>query len=298
MCQRNWRQYNANLVQRGSLSFFCHPSVIREIKKLRRRQPVKGRPPYPTHLLLILMLLKIAYSLSYRSCEGMAISLFTPHGIKVPSYSSICRGVRRLASVLPKLSKRRPHTCLIDASGFKISGEGEWKTKVHGPSYHRSWLKVHLVVDSEANEIVDLIVTAPSQGDVTVGKRLLERLPKSVRILFADGAYDGFDFRQKTHDLGIKAVAPPPSNAQINDLEYLEERNDALRIIYGLGGDCVARCLWGKLVGYCHRVKAESAFSRLKRLFSESIFSRNGIAQIVEIWLKALLSNQSLVRSE
>lgn len=296
MCQRNWPQYNANLVQRGSLSFFCHPSVIREIKKLRKRQPTRGRPPYPNHLLLLLMLMKITYSLSYRSCEGMAISLFMPYGINVPSYSSICRGVRRLVSVLPRLSKRKPHTCLIDASGFKISGEGEWKTKVHGSSYRRSWLKVHLVVDSDTNEIVDLIVTDSSQGDVTVGKKLLKRLPKSVRVLFADGAYDGFDFRQQAYNDGIKAIVPPPSNAQINDLVYLEERNDALRIISGLGGDRVARCLWGKLVGYCNRVKAESAFSRLKRLFSGSVFSRNATSQIIEIWLKALLSNQWLVR--
>lgn len=294
MCQRNWYKYNANLVQRGSLSFFCHPSVIREIKKVRVKHNKKGRPPYPTQLLLLLMILKISYGLSYRSCEGMALSLFSPHGIQVPSYSSICRGVRRLAIILPRLSKRRPHTCLIDASGFKISGEGEWKTKVHGRSYHRSWLKVHLVVDSKTNEIVDLIVTDSAQGDITVGKKLLKQLPPSVKTLLADGAFDGFDFRKQAYEQGVRAIVPPPSNARLKHEAFLNERNDALRIIHGFGEGPRARRLWGKLSGYCHRVKVESAFSRLKRLFGESVFSRDSVSQIVEIWLKALLSNQWL----
>lgn len=291
MCQRNWRQYNANLIQRGSLSFFCHPSIIREIKKIRKKSLKVGRPPYPNQLILILMMLKISYGLSYRSCQGMAMSLFLPHRIRVPSYSTICRGIRRLAAILPRLSKRRPRTCLIDASGFKISGEGEWKTKIHGPSYRRSWLKVHLVVDSATNEIVDLIVTPSSEADVTVGIKLLKRLATSVERLLADGAFDGFDFRRLAYEQGIEAVIPPPSHAKLKQKPYLNARNEAISIIHGLGGDDLARQLWSKLTGYCHRVKAESAFSRLKRLFGGSVFSRDTGAQIVEIWLKALLSN-------
>ena len=73
--------------------------------------------------------------------------------------------------------------------------------------------------------------------------------------------------------------------------EWFNERNDALAIINSLGNDQLARSLWGRLTGYCHKVKGESAFSRLKRLFSESLYSRNTGAQLVELWLKALLSN-------
>ena len=148
-------------------------------------------------LILLLILLKTSYSLSDRECQGMANSLFLPHGISVPCYTTICRRRRHLLKYLSKLSRRRPKICIMDSSGFKISGEGEW----------------------------------------------------------------------------------------------FNERNDALAIINSLGNNQSARSLWGRLTGYCHRVKGESAFSRLKRLFSESLYSRNTGAQLVELWLKALLSN-------
>ena len=162
MCQRNWRQYNASLVQRGSLSFFCDPKVVRYLKRVRKLPDRAGRPAYDSRLIFILILLKLSFGLSYRGCQGMAISLFEPHSIRVPSYSTICRGIRRLAHILPSLSRRRPRKLLMDSSGFKISGEGEWKVKVHGRSHRRDWIKVHLVVDSKTNEIVDMIVTPSS----------------------------------------------------------------------------------------------------------------------------------------
>jgi hypothetical protein len=141
---------------------------------------------------------------------------------------------------------------------------------------------------------VDLVVTDSTQADITVGKKLLGRFPASVKTLLADGAFDGFDFRLQAHRQGIRAIVPPPSNAQLKSEAFLDERNDAIRIIQVFGTGKAARTLWGKLTGYCHRVKAESAFSRLKRLFGESVFSRDAVAQLLEVWLKALLSNQWL----
>lgn len=295
MCQRNWPKYNASLVQRGSLTFFCHPRLVRELKKAQKKAPnLTGRPGYSPQLITLLILLKISFGLTYRRCEGMALSLLGGHGIRIPSYATLCRRIGELSSLLPSLSRRRPKTLLIDSSGFKVSGEGEWKTKVHGRSYHRNWIKVHLVVDSKTNEVVDLIVTPNSTGDSTTGSELLERAQASVKLLYADGAYDGFAFRELANRKGIRAIIPPPSHAKVRHSPELEERNQALSIIEALGGDRTARRIWGRLTGYCHRVKVESAFSRLKRLFGHSIFSRRPEAQFVEIWLKAWLSNKWL----
>lgn len=292
MCQRNWSQYNRSLVQRGSLTFFCDPQVLKSLRNAKKKHSkIGGRPAYPDQLIILLIMLKISYSLTYRSCEGLATSIFSVHGIKIPSYITICRGMRRIANVLPKLSMRRPRIALIDSSGFKISGEGEWKTKVHGKSYRRSWLKVHILVDSKTNEIIDVIADSPAKGDITGGLEFLERMPKSVSILLADGAYDGQRFRLKAYQQEIHTLIPPPSGAILSSENHMTSRDDAIRIITALGGDKQARQLWGRLVGYNHRVKAESAFSRLKRLFGEGLFSRRGTAQRVEIWLKALMSN-------
>jgi hypothetical protein len=179
----------------------------------------------------------------------------------------------------------------LDSSGFKIFGEGEWKVKMHGASYHRSWLKVHLVVDSESNEIVDLIVTSCSEADHTVGLAFLDRMPRMGQEILADGAYDGEEFRRNAYNQGITAIVPPPKNAVKKAGEHFHERNEAIDLISLLGGDRRARQLWGRLKGYNHRVKAESAFSRLKRLFGATVFSQVPEAQVVEVWLKAWISN-------
>lgn len=222
----------------------------------------------------------------------MARSIFSSYGIATPSYVTICRGVRRLVKFLPRLSKRRPRIVLIDSSGFKVYGEGEWKTKVHGKSYRRKWMKVYLLVDCKTNEIIDVITDLPSKGDITGGLEFLEKLPSSVKTILADGAYDGMRFRKKAYLADVEAVIPPPPiDAKISEDHSLRERNEAIKIIAALGGDKLVRKLWAKLLGYNHRVKVESAFSRLKRLFGESLFSRNIIAKKVEVWLKALINN-------
>lgn len=292
MSVRNWKQYNRSLVQRGSLTFFCHPSVAKELRRVQKlRNGKRGRPRYSDQLVLVLMLLKISYGLTYRSCTGMALSIFAEHGIQIPCYSTLCRGIRRLTNSLPKLSKRRPRRFLLDSSGFKITGEGEWKVKVHGSSKRRSWIKVHLLVDSKSNEIIDLVITPSSEADITVAKILLKELCGPNIELMADGAYDGSSLRKLGHRRGVDIVAPPPKNAKRKKGAHFSRRNEAIDLIALLGGDRSARRLWGRLTGYNHRVKAESAFSRLKRLFGAAVFSRDPDAQLVELWLKAWLSN-------
>ncbi|MBI3236839.1 MAG: transposase, partial [Chlamydiales bacterium] len=105
---RNWCQYNKSLVQRRSLSF------------------------------LMLLMIKIHFKLSYRMLEGF--TKYILNGIKLPIYSLTCKRAMNLHLDLSKLSTKRPHTVLIDFSGIKVLGEGEWKVKVHGKGRPRKWL--------------------------------------------------------------------------------------------------------------------------------------------------------------
>ena len=77
---------------------------------------------------------KIHYRLPYRALEGFAKSVVAlgKKFASIPSYSLVCKRARSLESSLPKLSSRRPSVVLIDASGVKVYGEGEWKVKIHG----------------------------------------------------------------------------------------------------------------------------------------------------------------------
>lgn len=243
---------------------------------------------------MMMLYLKVSYKLSYRACEGMTKSLLKPHGIKVPSYVTLSRKMQMLSEFLLPLSTRRPETVLVDSSGFKVLGEGEWKTKIHGRSYKRTWVKAHISVDSRTNEIVDLLLTSNGVSDARMGIKLVERLSKQTKCLVGDGAYDSEKIRLAAYKRGVKVLAPPPEHARLRYEPHMEERSDSLRVIYGLGGDRMARKIWAKLTGYNHRVKVESAFSRLKRLFGERLFSRQFRAMNVELWFKALISNMWL----
>ena len=69
--------------------------------------------------------------------------------ISVPTYSLTCKRAKSLTHLLPKLSARRPSIVIVDATGIKVCGEGEWKRKIHGKSSSRKWIKLHVIIDEK-----------------------------------------------------------------------------------------------------------------------------------------------------
>ena len=134
MQKRIWSQYNKDLVQRGSITFFIEEKTLQKIQNFRGKS-TGGRPQeFPLVLIQLLLFIKIQYSLTYRGLEGFAKSILQKmySWFEVPSYSLICKRAKELSRSLPELSSRRPSVVLIDASGIKVFGEGEWKRKIHG----------------------------------------------------------------------------------------------------------------------------------------------------------------------
>ncbi|MBS4168102.1 hypothetical protein PARA125_000734 [Parachlamydia sp. AcF125] len=120
MSERNWKQYNKQLIQRGSLTFLLEPKLLKPTVK---RQPTKGRPyEYSNVFVEILFMLKIQFKLAYRALQGFAQSFLAkllPCN-KIPSYTLICKCVQKLGKTLPKLSLTTEQSPLIhqeDESG-------------------------------------------------------------------------------------------------------------------------------------------------------------------------------------
>jgi hypothetical protein len=292
MQKRIWSQYNKSLVQRGSVTFFIDKKTLDSIQNFQAKS-TGGRPQeFPLLLIQFLVMLKVQFSLPYRALEGFARSIFeiTKRWFRIPTYSLVCKKAKELALSLPKLSSRRPKVVLIDSSGIKVMGEGEWKRKIHGIGRPRKWLKVHIAVDENSQEIVSEILSECWVADSAMVDTLLEATGNSVKTVKADGAYDRKCVRNTTKKRGARLLTPPPRNARIHGI--YPDRDTAISIIGGLGGDKVARSLWGKLTGYSYRVLAETAFSRLKRLFGPRLFSRTFDRQRVENRLKCLMLNE------
>lgn len=290
--KRNWRQYNKALVQRGSLTFLIDPKILKKLSRPPNRGGM-GRPrEFSMELIQILLLIKIQYGLTYRSLEGFArwaFSLILPN-LKVPHYTLPSK--RASSVTLPKLSRRAPRTILLDSSGLKVLGEGEWKRKIHGRGRPRKWLKIHLAVDAKTQEIVAEVVTEANFADSKAAAILLSKTSRMVKEVVADGAYDRSSCREAIKRRGGRALIPPPRNGRVQGKD--EDRDDAIRLIRGLGNDEKARSIWGKLTGYSRRAFVETAFSRMKGLFGDRLFSKKIENQKLEISLRCLLLNKMM----
>jgi hypothetical protein len=288
MQKRNWRQYNKALVQRGSLSFLIDPKYFKQLRPKRCKGP--GRPlAFSDQLILMLLMIKIHFKLPYRMLEGF--TKYILNGIKLPTYSLICKRAIKLRFNLPELSSKRPHTILVDSSGIKLLGEGEWKVKVHGKGRPRKWIKLHLAIDAKTQEIVAELTTASSVGDPTAFPALFRQIAQAKEVI-ADGAYDSGAIRCLIKQRGGKALIPPPKNGVCGTIDI--DRDQAVLDIQALGGDKIARSIWGKITGYSRRALVETAFSRYKKMFGEKAFSRTHGRQIVENRLKCLLMNKMI----
>jgi hypothetical protein len=293
MRKRNWREYNKKLVQRGSLTFLIDPKIIKTLE-VKAQKKKKGRPlEFSDQLILMLLMIKIHYKMPYRMLEGFTRFFFEQFKkIKIPTYSLTCKRGKGLSTELPKLSSCKPKTVIVDATGIKIQGEGEWKVKIHGKGRPRKWIKLHVAIDERTQEIVGEISTEATVHDGKAFPRVVKQVRGRPKLVIGDGAYDDGDIRDLIRKQGGKCLIPPPSNAVCHGTDF--ERDEAIKVIRAFGGDKTAKSIWGKLSGYSKRALVETTFSRYKKMFGERAFSRTQERIVLENRLKCVLLNKMI----
>jgi len=286
--KRCWRNYNKSLVQRGSITFWIDKDFL---KSSQTHTSTKGRPKFKKAIIQAGWLLKTAYKLTFRSLEGYFNSILEMVGSEAssPHYTLFCKRGKEVAELLPKLSNRRPKEIVIDASGLKVYGEGEWKTYKHGREKKRRWIKVHVAVDPKTGECIAAKITDEKGADSTQLKDLLSQCPKGIKKAYADGAYDTKNCRGLMYRKGIEDIIPPRKTGVLRRDQDLGNRNRAIKEILGLGGDYD---LWKKLKGYGRRSLVETFFSRLKMLLGERLSSRKYVHQKIESLLRIFTLNK------
>lgn len=298
---RNWSEYNKSLVKRGNVTIWFSEETIKAWLG-DGGGGRKGRPQiYSDDAILCALLIKTMYGLPLRAVEGFLQSLVLLMGlsIPVPSYSQISRRSKKLEGKVKELLKGNPRELVLDATGLKVYGEGEWKVRQHGRSKRRTWRKLHIGLDVETGEIVMAELTKKEAGDGQTGEKLLkehskEKSKKTLKRVYGDGAYDGIEFRRVVHGLGAEAVVPPPRHAvhHSDATGALAERNNGVLEILGLGGDEEARALWKRLKRYYRRSLVETAIYRVKKLTGGDLRSRCEANQRVEAFVKCLTVNR------
>jgi hypothetical protein len=213
----NWSEYNAGLKQRGNLTVWLAESVLEQwiVKEL------SGKPGasvlYSDLAIQTMATLKAVYRLAGRQCQGFLESIFELMGIDlpVPDHSTLSRRLGQLSIELPVLPKEGGRHVVVDSTGVKVYGEGEWKTRQHGVSKRRTWRKLHLGVDKATGEILAAVATTNDFHDGEVLKDVLEVIDEPIEQVSTDGAYDHRHCYDEIAAKGAKAVIPPRQDAVI-----------------------------------------------------------------------------------
>jgi hypothetical protein len=272
---KNWSEYEKALVQRGSITFWLSGNF--EQVWLYTGEKQRGSQfDYSDKAIEIMLTLKEVFHLTNRGVEGFVRSLFQMMKIDlpVPDHSTLSKRGKTLKVKLPRKTSGSLNL-VLDNTGLKNYGEGEWKVRKHGYSKRRTWRKLHLGADPESGEIQAVLLTENNVSDDAVVKELLEQIEQTLLACAADGAYDKrkvYDALNR-HSPEVEILIPPRKNARIwqhgNSKAERLKRDENLRYIRKHG-----RRQWKDDSGYHMRSLAETAMFRLKTIFGGELSAR------------------------
>ena len=180
---KNWPEYNAGLIQRGDVSIWMDEKMFASAPETSSQ---RGRPEaYCDGVIQMLLTLKSVYRLPLRALQGFAMSLrrLALPALPVPNYSTLSRRAKALRVSLPVLRNAGEAVpLLVDSTGLKLFGEGEWKVRKHGYAKRRSWRKVHLGMDAGAGQVCAVLMTHRDVDDASVLPELLAQIRPETKV--------------------------------------------------------------------------------------------------------------------
>lgn len=265
----NWHRYNKSLIARGSLLVWVSEDAIRA---WRYHGPqARGSPfVYSDDAVECLLTLRTVFRLTLRRTQGFAQSLFLllECDLPVPDYSTLCRRAEKLAVTVPRLPRSGALNLVMDSTGLKVYGEGEWKVRMHGYGKHRAWRKLHIAVNPDTHELEAVTVTGSDCHDGDSACTLLAQTEGELGTTYGDGSYDRFKIHEAVELRGGTHLAPPQRNARIrrhgNCTGPPLQRDEYVRAIRRQG-----RRRWKRDTGYHRRSLVETSIFRLKTHFGD-----------------------------
>lgn len=253
-----------------------------------------GRPfVYSDVAIEALLMLRELFRLPYRQTEGLGRALvkLMQADVAIPDYTSLQKRAAKLNITLEvDKSMAGPIDVVVDSTGLKVYGEGEWKVRKHGAGKRREWRKLHLAVDPDTHEIVAQALTENSGHDADQVDDLLDQVEGEVQNFYGDGAYDQWKVYDSLDEREIGSIIPPRKNAKIKQHGNASgdplPRDECIRQIRRDG-----RKAWKESIGYHRRSLAETAMHRMKCCFGDKLKNREFENQQTEAALRCKLLN-------
>ena len=231
------------------------------------------------------------FSLLWRQTEGLLPSLISLLGLAldVPDHTTLSRRSRLLRVALRRRPGREPIHLVVDATGLKVFGQGEWARVKHGAAgVHAGWRKLHLGVDGEGR-VVTAELTDSDVADASAFPGLLRRVRGRVQKVTADGAYDRSRVWELAAECGAHAVIPLRRGAVVMHGRGSTTRNRHLRRIEEVG-----RAQWRRESGQHQQAWAENCIGRFKRILGPQLRARCREGQRVEALMGCVVLNRML----
>ena len=285
----NWKSYNDALKQRGSLLIWLDKEMVWRAPKAGSN----GRPPvFSDGAIQFCLMVKVLFGLPLRQTIGMVASILSMAELDwpVPDFSTLSRRQKTITVQIPSRRAAGPLNLLVDSTGIKFLGDGEWLARKHGSHRRRQYRKVHLAMDTATGDVRAVAFTSSDKGDSPVLPDLLDQCPpdEPIGTVTGDGAFDTRRCHTAILERGGTAVIPIRRNGRRwkEDGPAAKARNDILRATQRLG-----RAIWKRWSGYHARSRIEARMRCLKS-FGERIASRDPDRQTAEIHIRVALMNR------
>jgi Transposase DDE domain len=296
----NWPAYDASLRQRGSLTVWFTDEAI-AAWEAEPRTTRGGQPWYSELAILTALTLRAVFRLAYRQTEGLIGSLIRLLGLTlpVPDHTTLSRRAATLEVPRPQSGNAdagrdaEPVHLLVDSTGLKLCGPGEWRIEKHGTKTRRSWRKLHLGVDANSGQIVAAALTGPEADDGDQVGPLLDQVDGQIASFTGDGAYDQEGVYASVAERHPEAAIIVPPRATAVPSQTAEsaptQRDRHLQLIAEQG-----RMGWQKASGYTKRARAETAISRYKRVIGDELRSHTDERRATEMDVAVHVLNRML----
>lgn len=278
----NWSDYDAALRRCGDLTLWVTPEAIAAWTSPATGR--RGRPSRYSDLAIETgLMLRLAFGRPWRQTEGLLGSLMRLLGLvlPVPDHTTFSRRSTNLEVASALATTNGSVTVVIDSTGLKVFGKGEWHLEKHGNQARRTWRKLHLAADPDSGVILASELTSNEEGDASLVGPLLDQIARPIGTVLADGTYDCEPVYRAVaaHSPAAEVIIPPRATAVPSDTAESAptQRDRHIQLINERG-----RLGWQRAVHYGRRSLGEVAMMRYKQLIGRNFRTRTLPAQKVE----------------
>ena len=291
----NWPAYERGLRARGDVTVWFAEAALRTWTPPPTRRP-GGQQRYSNLAILTALTLRMLFHLPLRQTEGFVASLLRLMGLDLnaPDHTTLSRRNREVLVPALRRADGRPIHLIVDSTGLKVYGAGEWCSRKHRKAHERGgWRKLHIGVDDDGYIVAETL-TQNTVDDADRLPNLLDQIDAPLRRFTGDGAYDTrsvYTAVGEGGNTGVEIVVPPRrlATASPEATGPWAQRNLHIERIAEIG-----RRAWQKETGYRQQARVEGTFLRYKRILGGRHRARGFEAQQREAMMGCTVLNKML----